>query len=304
VLHGHQGPVYGVGFSSDGRQVASGGGDLKVRIWDAKTGDQIRVIQSFLTWVMDVAFSPDGRYLAEANADYALVLWDLETDDHPSKVSCAHNRAVAFSSCGRYLASASSNAVVVVDRDEFSADQYYRGKRLEGHTDQLMAVAFSPDDRLIASGGKDRTARVWEQATGDVLCILEHEEPVWDVAFAPDGAALATASGSSAVFSRAHKLRSEVTVWSIPGGNRMATLKGHTSGVTGVAFSRDGERVFSASQDGTVKVWDRTSGQEILTLRGHFSACHGLAISPDGHLLASCGLDRTVRVWDGRPQAK
>src|SRR5262249_51630473 len=76
------------------------------------------------------------------------------------------------------------------------------------------------------------------------------------------------------------------------------TLAGHAGWVMSVAFSPDGQRLASASQDQTAKIWDSATGEELLTLKGHAGPVNGVAFSPDGQRLASGSVDRTVRIWD------
>ena len=87
-------------------------------------------------------------------------------------------------------------------------------------------------------------------------------------------------------------------MWDAETGQETLTLKGHTSAVISVAFSPDGKRLASGSDDRTVKVWDAATGQETLTLKGHTGSVRSVAFSPDGKRLASASDDRTVKVWD------
>jgi WD40 repeat protein len=79
------------------------------------------------------------------------------------------------------------------------------------------------------------------------------------------------------------------------------TLRGHSGVVNSVAYSPDGQRLASGSDDQTVKVWDTATGLETLTLTGHVGSVECIVFSPDGHLLASASEDGTVKVWDARP---
>jgi hypothetical protein len=91
-----------------------------------------------------------------------------------------------------------------------------------------------------------------------------------------------------------------VKLWDSASGQELRTLKGHTAPVWSVAFSRDGTRLASASNDGTVKLWDSASGQELRTLKGH-GTVWSVAFSPDGTRLAAGCNDGTVKMWDARP---
>jgi WD40 repeat protein len=78
-------------------------------------------------------------------------------------------------------------------------------------------------------------------------------------------------------------------------------MLGHKTQIYDLAISPDGNRIFSASADQTIRVWDAKTGQELITLLGHGVQVHGLAISPDGRWLASSDLKGEVRLWDGGP---
>jgi sugar lactone lactonase YvrE len=159
---------------------------------------------------------------------------------------------------------------------------------LKGHTSWVFSVAWSPDGRRLATASADKTAKVWNAASGQELLTLKgHISWVNSVAWSPDGRRLATASGD-------HTVR----VWDAASGQELLTLKGPTESVFSVAWSPDGRRLATAGEDHTVRVWDAASGWELLTLKGHTESVVSVAWSPDGRRLATASGDKTAKVWD------
>jgi WD40 repeat protein/serine/threonine protein kinase len=171
--------------------------------------------------------------------------------------------------------------------------RYQAPLTFRGHSSWVIAVAFSPDGKQIASASsvlKNALGeiKIWERATGRVLhTLLGHVGPVVGVAFSPDGKHLASAGWDSTVI-----------VWDAATGERLHTLSGHSEYLSGVAYSPDGKLLATASGDRTAKLWDTAGYQELRTLQGHRVGLYGLAFSPDSTRLATVSGDRTVRIWD------
>ena len=157
-----------------------------------------------------------------------------------------------------------------------------------GHSGDVLAVAFSPDSKILVTGGADRLAKLWDVATGSVRADLAgHAGKVLCVAVSPDGK-LAATGGDDRV----------IRLWSTADGASLGTLSGHSGAVTALAFSPDGKTLASGSTDTTIRFWDVAARRASRTLEGHDAGVTGLAFSPDGKSLASASRDSTIKLWD------
>ncbi len=172
-----------------------------------------------------------------------------------------------------------------------------------GHQKWVCSVAFSKDDKIVASGSEDETIKLWEVDSGrEILTMRGHSGYVNSVAFSPDGKILASGSDDKTI-----------RLWEINTGKLLCILGdwgrgeyfGHSGGVTAIAFHPDGKTLASASKDKNVKIWrlgddiyDANFGKVMMTLSGHSRPVRAIAFSPDGKTLASSSEDNTIKIWD------
>ncbi|KAJ5805509.1 G-protein beta WD- 40 repeats containing protein [Penicillium pulvis] len=161
-------------------------------------------------------------------------------------------------------------------------------RTLEGHSNSVWTLAFSPDGKQIASGSGDDTIKLWDTASGDLQKTLEgHKYWVNTVAFSSDSKQIVSGSDEKTI-----------RLWDAATGNLQMTLEGHLESVNTVAFSPDGKQIASGSSDDTIKLWDTVTGNLQMTLEGHLESVNTVAFSPDGKQIVSGSDDKTIKLWD------
>jgi WD40 repeat protein/tRNA A-37 threonylcarbamoyl transferase component Bud32 len=305
-------PVRCVTFSPDSQVAATAGADGTVRLWDATTGQQRRILKGHTDWVSCVTFSPDGKTLASASADKTVKLWDVATGAEQRTLE-GHDDVVGwivFAPDGKTLASANGHWTIRVANP---LNQFLRPSSgllgyvklwdvakgaelatLAGNSNQILTLAFSPDGRTLAAGQSGDFIRLWDvNGRREPATLAGHRGPVFSLAFSPDGKTLASGSWDKTV-----------RLWDVAGEKERATFHGHREPVFSLAFSPDGKTLATGGFDQTVRMWDMATGRERFRINGHTAAVVSLAFAPDGQSLATAGWDGSVKLWDAtRPQA-
>ena len=290
---GHTASITTVAFSPDDEYIASGSEDSSVKLWERKTGREIRSFLGHNHLVYSVVFSPDGRYLISSHCagrgSYLptrenIKIWNIKTGEELFRISGQSGvYSLDISADGKYILSGSYRIMNLWDINT--------GKEVmsfSGHTHIITSVSFSPDGRYALSASYDRTLRLWNISTGKEIrsfSTFGNKSPILSSSFSPDGKYVVAGISNKVI-----------KLWSINSEKEIKTFSGYTGKVYSIKFSPNGRYVAAGCSDNTVKVWEVLSGKQICSLK-HKGEVYAIAFSKDGKLLLSGSADKTMKLW-------
>ena len=277
-----------------------GGNENQLKIWDVKSGRELRSIALGLGGASKAGFNSDGRTMATLGAMGQISLWDTESGSRIRDLtssplgnfgSLANPASVTPGSInpGTINGSINPGSITMPNMTDMSAMMTnMMGAMSAGTMGQTVtSLAFSPDGRTLATGGVESKSN-FDMAAMMSGAMNQGKKPKKQPTREPQD------------FMKSMKVEAigQVRLWDVASGSEVGALKGHGKGVTEVAFSRDGRLLASGSTDNTIRIWDLATKRELRTLTGHTSNIESIDFSPDSRLLASAADDGGTFLWD------
>ena len=230
--------------------------------------------------ILKLAYLPDGRRVVSGAYGGTVRVWNLEDgkQEGTSMKHATYIRGLAVTRDGtKIICSDDDGEIKVWDVESHEIVKEWT------HLKQYPNIAISPDDRLIAAGGE--TVAFYTMEGRQVNHSIKVGSYVWSLCFSPNGKKLACCTTNG------------VRVYDVDSGTLLS--ESQQDWVYCVLWSRDGSRVFSGSDDKTIRCWNSDTGEQIgHPWTGHTNIICSLSLSPDGSILASASWDKTVRFWD------
>jgi WD40 repeat protein len=199
------------------------------------------------------------------------------------------SRAI-FSPDGRNLAIGGGPEDNPGDVRIYSADEFKLIATLKGHKDRVLSLAYSPDGRVLISGGRDGQCVIWNTAKTQLIGALKshnEKDSIWGLAISPDGKQVASAGGDNTVI-----------LWDVASRKSTATVVSTSNKkILSLAYSPDG-RALIGGGDRAITVWDTKTRKEEKELKGHSEPVVALAFTPNGRYLISCSRDGAIKIWE------
>jgi len=256
LLEGHTDIVLALEINSAGDALVTGSKDNTVRIWKMNEQNEFRCVAigvGHTHGVATVAWSrSSSSFIASGSQDNTIKIWNVPTaigNDSPVKLSVRLTE--------------------------------------KAHDKDINSVTISPNDKLLASGSQDKTAKIWNISDGSPLGTLRgHKKGIWCVRFSPVDQCVATSSADSTI-----------KIWALSDLTCVKTFEGHTSSVLKICFLTKGMQLISSGSEGLLKLWTIKTNECVKTFDQHLDKVWSIAINKSQEQLVSGGADSVINIW-------
>lgn len=284
------GRITALAFSPDGLFLAAGISDNTIKVWEIGKDKKPRTLKNHTERIKTIAFSPDGKLLASGAFDNTVRIWKTVNGSKAYQFT-GHNEkvlALQFLSNTEIISADAKRNIKFWNPADGGETRKAAKETGDDELTEADAAAFSSDGNLSVFSLGDRTAAIFEAASGKQISKMEnHILALNSAAFSSDKKWLAVAS-----------IDNTIKIWDLDNGQSLPPLAGHSAFVRSVSFTPDNQKIVSASKDGTIKLWNFTTGGATQTLVAHPDGVNSVAVSSKGKWLVSGGFDKTVKIWD------
>mmetsp|Transcript_13756 Transcript_13756/g.20770 ORF Transcript_13756/g.20770 Transcript_13756/m.20770 type:complete len:460 (-) Transcript_13756:160-1539(-) len=317
TLEGHESLISSCSFSKDGRLVVSSSADGTVRLWHARSGDQLASFEGHDgTMIQSCAFVPqqkkmeskvssmeedngtdgystqdseddddDGQPLIISASDEDIKLWgalDGKEKAHMIVESDGFLQGFALAPNGKKIISNMDDQCIILSTIGDNS-----AVSLEGHEGAAKSFSFSNDSKKVLTSSTDGSVKIWCSETGrELLDFSGHTASVWKAVYSPTNNQVLSCSADKSV-----------RLWESETGNEEAIFEGHKSPVHTCCFAPNGAWAASASRDREIRVWDTVNKKQVAVLRGHRNFIWSIQFSPDSMLLLSTSNEGAMLLW-------
>jgi len=287
TLKGHTELVYSVAFNDDGKQIATGSFDNTIKLWDTPSGKEIRSFggpAGHQKMVLTVAISPNGQLLASGSADNTLKVWDIPSTS-PLQTLASNDgvTSLALSPDGKRLATGGKDGLIQL----WDTATFKPSIKMPGHTGAVTSLAFSANNQFIASSGADKTLRFFDANKGQQLAEVG----------AHHGSANAVVLNPNSTVGYSIGDDGLLKFWQVP-PPPTRTLASHEDSVLAIAFSPDGNQVFTAGKDKVIRQTPIAGGKETKSFAGASAAIRSAAVAPNNTTLAAGTAENNIALWN------
>lgn len=265
-----------------------------IKLFDSNTGKLLHILEGHSDRISSMTLSPNSKILATGSWDKTIRLWRIKDGSLIRKIGWDYLiESITFSHDGKMIAGGCAGVTSSFDETQYGGTirlwNIKTGEVLctfKRHKNNVLTLSFSPDDKMIASGSKDNTIKIWNLDDCSLARTINNGCDVYSIAFSPDGNIIASGGSDG-----------KIKLWNSYDGELIKTLSGHDGKVYSLDFSSDVLHLISGGRDKTIKIWRIIDGGLTSYLKGHNDDVLFVTFGKNESLICSGSKDKTIRIW-------